>query len=175
MSKSYYASVDVSYRYIGIDASPPNSKVQLLTKGGTAIYGNGSTVGTIAWAPLVKRDRRKEEWLAIFNDGSLTGKECLRLLGLMQDNADAMYAWDNRSTEETTLMGWDFVRLLFDTYGIKKIIRSDNDKIERLLAASPYFKRTIKCCDGVPGKFCGQDTYTGDLSAFITEYLSNAG
>ena len=60
----YVASAEGVFLYptLGDPLPPGGAKVQLLTRGGVAVYGCWSAAH-IAWAPLPKRDRAKERLL----------------------------------------------------------------------------------------------------------------
>lgn len=65
--KDYLATTDLFYRYPGAgDEKPPGgAKVLLLTRGGICVTGPWSDDGRyLGWAPMPKRDQRKEEQLA---------------------------------------------------------------------------------------------------------------
>lgn len=63
--KGYITSDNPDWLYIGIDTdSVPNQKVMVLTKGGIQMPGDRNTVGVVAYAPLIKRNRLKEDILA---------------------------------------------------------------------------------------------------------------
>ena len=55
------AAVDQDYHWRPLDTCPLSAKVQLLTEGGVAVYGQYSpgTNGYLGWAPLPKRP----EWM----------------------------------------------------------------------------------------------------------------
>jgi hypothetical protein len=55
------AAVDQTYYWRRLDSCPLSAKVQLLTAGGVAVYGQFSpgTKGYLGWAPLPK----KPEWM----------------------------------------------------------------------------------------------------------------
>lgn len=55
------AAVDQSYFWQPMDTCPRSAKVQLLGRGGVAVYGqfNGSDPFWVGWAPLPKRP----EWM----------------------------------------------------------------------------------------------------------------
>lgn len=53
-------------KYPGDNQPPHGVKLQLLTKGGISTYGQWQdNAGFIAWAYLIKRDQRKEDWLKV--------------------------------------------------------------------------------------------------------------
>ena len=63
--KGYITSDQPDWLYLGIDVDTvPNQKVMVLTKGGIQMPGDRNTVGVVAYAPLIKRNRLKEDILA---------------------------------------------------------------------------------------------------------------
>jgi hypothetical protein len=61
MDQSYFATNEATWNYLGIDEDPPSGKIQVLTVGGISTIGTRHTDGIIAWAPLIKRDKFKEQ------------------------------------------------------------------------------------------------------------------
>lgn len=62
MTADKVAAVDQDYYWQPMEGCPINTKVQLLTKGGVAIYGmwNGKSDFYTDWAPLPKRRTQKD-------------------------------------------------------------------------------------------------------------------
>jgi hypothetical protein len=171
--KDYHASHDVTWNYFGIDIDPPGGKIQLLTTGGIAIFGDRNTTeGCVAWAPLVKRNQRKELWLKIFPAYHIDSKEALRKLGMMQHNSNAIHEFHEgeKDLNDITKLA-RLVDHLYERYGDKKHVPVNLDRVDAALAAcTDTFKRAT-CCD-VPGKFCANDEYKGDLTTLVKAYVN---
>lgn len=150
MDNDYYAAHESEWRYIGIDADPPSGKIHVLTTGGISITGNRNTVGMIAWAPLMKRDRDKEALLAQYAgdpEGLREAAATLRLKRLAADHMARLAVFkDEPLLDNGRLMSWrtELVQEALDVGALAK---------------------TNSCC-GVEDKYCSTDTYRGDLNAF---------
>lgn len=70
--KEYQAGKSANeWQYVGLDVDKvPNQKVSLLTTGGIQLTGDGNTDQVVAFAPLIKRNKLKEQIIASMPDAT---------------------------------------------------------------------------------------------------------
>lgn len=74
---SYLASHDANeWKYVGLDVpSVPHQKVSILVDGGTQTIGDGNTCQVMAYAPLIKRNKVKEEIIASMPNATMEERQ----------------------------------------------------------------------------------------------------
>lgn len=75
--ESYLASHDANeWKYVGLDVpSIPHQKVSVLIEGGTQTIGDGNTCQVMAYAPLIKRNKVKEEIIASMPNATMEERQ----------------------------------------------------------------------------------------------------